>query len=88
MPPKILSPPSRPATLPSVLEFLRWPELDIFGFLIPWDMMIMALGVVTAWVVARALEMLGLTRHVWHLPLFFVALAVFCIALWGLLFTP
>lgn len=72
----------------AVFDLLRRPELDIFGFLVPWDMIIIAVGVVTAWILARVLEKLGFTRHVWHLPLFFLALALFCIALWGLAFTP
>jgi hypothetical protein len=51
-------------------------------------MAIIVLGFLCAWAVTTVLEHLGLTRHVWHLPLFFAALAVLFGSLIGLFFAP
>lgn len=71
-----------------VLDYLRNSELQIGDFLIPWGMMIGALGFLTAWVVMLILERTGLTRKVWHIPLFFVALAVLFGCVIGLILAP
>jgi hypothetical protein len=33
-------------------------------------------GFLIAWLVVAIMERIGLTRYVWHLPLFFVALVI------------
>lgn len=72
----------------SILQTLTTPEIDLFGFLLPWGMAIGTLGFLAAWVCTLALERLGLTRHIWHLPLFFVALAVLFGTAFGLALSP
>ena len=68
--------------------FLRTPELRLGEFLMPWGMGIGTLGFLAAWVTVIVMERLGWTRGVWHLPLFFVALAVLYGSLIGLVFAP
>jgi hypothetical protein len=41
-----------------------------------------------AWLVMAILERTGLSRHVWHLPLFFLALVVLFSSLIGMEFSP
>lgn len=67
---------------------LSTPEIILGDFMFPWGMIISALGFFTAWIIVGLLERFRLTRHVWNLPLFFVALAVLCGCVLGLLFTP
>jgi hypothetical protein len=81
------------ATLEAARKFNRWihwgqPELSVAGLLIPWLMFVGALGFLAAWLVMAILEDTGLSRHVWHLPLFFVALFVLFSSLIGALFFP
>jgi uncharacterized protein DUF1656 len=81
------------ATLEAVGKFDRWihwgqPELNVAGLLIPWLMLVGALGFLAAWLVMAILERTGLSRHLWHLPLFFVALLVLFSSLIGTLFFP
>jgi len=81
------------ATLEAAGKFDRWihwgqPELNLAGLLIPWLMFIGALGFLAAWLVMAILERTGLSRHLWHLPLFFVALLVLFSSLIGALFFP
>jgi hypothetical protein len=71
-----------------IAEFLRNAEQQIYDFNTPWSMAIVVLGFLCAWVVTDLLERLGLTRHVWHLPLFFASLAVLFGSLIGLFFAP
>ena len=71
-----------------IAEFLRNAEQQIYDFNTPWSMAIVVLGFLSAWAVTDLLERLGLTRHVWHLPLFFAALAVLFGSLIGLFFAP
>jgi hypothetical protein len=47
-----------------------------------------ALGFLTAWLVVAILERTGLSRYVWHLPLFFVGLVVLFSSLIGLVVSP
>ena len=72
----------------NLLQSLTTPEMDLFGFLLPWGMVVGTLGFLAAWLATLALERLGLTRHIWHLPLFFVALAVLFGATLGLALSP
>jgi Protein of unknown function (DUF1656) len=81
------------ATLEAVGKFDRWihcgqPELSVAGLLVPWIMFVGALGFLAAWLVMAILERTGLSRHLWHLPLFFVALLVLFSSLIGALFFP
>jgi hypothetical protein len=47
-----------------------------------------ALGFLTAWLVVTVMEYTGLSRYVWHLPLFFVGLVVLSSSLIGMAFSP
>jgi ribose/xylose/arabinose/galactoside ABC-type transport system permease subunit len=67
---------------------LRVPEIVLGDFMLPWGMVIGALGFFAAWLLVGLLEQLRLTRHIWNLPLFFIALAVLCGSVLGLIFTP
>lgn len=51
-------------------------------------MVMCVLGFVLAWLVVSIMERKGWTRHVYHLPLFFVALAVFFGCVLGLILAP
>lgn len=64
------------------------PEFRAGDFLMPWGMIISVLGFLVAWVIVTILEQTGLTRQIWNLPLFFVALAVLSGCLLGLLLAP
>jgi hypothetical protein len=67
---------------------LRVPEVVLGDFMLPWGMIIGALGFFAAWLMVGVLERFRLTRHIWNLPLFFVALAVLCGSVLGLLLAP
>jgi hypothetical protein len=67
---------------------LRVPEIVLGDFMLPWGMVIGALGFFAAWLLVGILEQLRLTRHIWNLPLFFIALAVLCGCTLGLIFSP
>jgi hypothetical protein len=67
---------------------LRVPEIVIGDFMLPWGMLIGALGFFAAWLLVGLLEQLRLTRYIWNLPLFFIALAVLCGSVLGLVFAP
>ena len=64
------------------------PELSVAGLLVPWIVIIGALGFLAAWLVVAILERTGLARHVWHLPLFFLALIVLFSSLIGMAVFP
>jgi hypothetical protein len=67
---------------------LRVPEIVLGDFMVPWGMVIAAAGYLLALVTVIALERFRLTRFVWNLPIFFVALAVLFGCVLGLVFTP
>jgi hypothetical protein len=71
-----------------ITNFLRNGEQQFYDFNTPWSMAIIVLGFLCAWAVTTVLEHLRWTRHVWHLPLFFAALAVLFGSLIGLFFAP
>lgn len=71
-----------------LLARLRNPEVSFGDFLFPWGMIIGVLGFLAAWFVLAFMERRGWTRQVWHLPLFFVALAVLFGCVIGLLLAP
>lgn len=71
-----------------LLDQLRNAEFQFGDFLFPWGMVMCVLGFVLAWLVVSIMERKGWTRHVYHLPLFFVALAVFFGCVLGLILAP
>jgi Protein of unknown function (DUF1656) len=64
------------------------PEFRIFGLLIPWIFVISFVGFLAAWLVVAVLERTGLSRHIWHLPLFFLALAILLTSVIGFICFP
>jgi hypothetical protein len=64
------------------------PEFRIFGLLIPWIFVISFVGFLAAWLVVAVLERTGLSRHIWHLPLFFLALAILLTSVIGIICSP
>jgi hypothetical protein len=64
------------------------PEFRIFDLLIPWIFVISAIGFLAAWLVVAILEHTGLSRHIWHLPLFFLALVVLLSSIIGFVCSP
>jgi hypothetical protein len=69
-------------------HFLRHPEIQISDFGAPWSAAIIIVGFVLAWITQFILERVGFTRHVWYLPLFFLALVVLFSSLVGLVVAP
>jgi len=67
---------------------LNRPEFRFNEVLVPWILIVGALGFVAAWLVVTIMEHTGLSRYVWHLPLFFVGLAVLFSSLLGMAFFP
>jgi hypothetical protein len=72
----------------SVFEVANRPEFRIFDLLIPWIFVMSVLGFLAAWLVVAILERTGLSRHIWHLPLFFLALAVLLTSIIGFVCFP
>jgi Protein of unknown function (DUF1656) len=56
--------------------------------LVPWVVLVGVLGFLMAWLVVAIMEHTGLSRYVWHLPLFFVALVVLFSSLIGMAVSP
>lgn len=69
-------------------QHLKTAEIQFGDFLVPWGMVVGAMGFSLAWLVMVILERVGLTRRIWNLPLFFVALAVFFGCVIGLVLSP
>jgi hypothetical protein len=67
---------------------LNRPEIKFTELLIPWILVIALLGFLAAWFVVAILEHTGLSRYVWHLPLFFLALVVLFSSVIGMVFLP
>jgi len=63
-------------------------EIHLGDLLIPWILAIGPIGFLLAWLVVAILEYRGLSRYVWHLPLFFIALVVLFASLIGIFFRP
>ena len=63
-------------------------EVSISGIYFPPIMFAILLGVLLAGVVAKLLNRFNLTRFIWHPPLFFIALAVVCTRIVGILIIP
>lgn len=70
------------------LSHIITPEFRLGDFLMPWGMVVSTLGFLAAWFIIYLLERFGWTRHIWHLPLFFVALAVLFGCAFGLVLAP
>jgi hypothetical protein len=68
--------------------FLQNAEIALGEFLLPWGMVISALGFLAAWLVVFILEQFRLTRFLWNLPLFFIALSVLLGSVIGILLSP
>jgi Protein of unknown function (DUF1656) len=78
----------RPQVASLCLGVLSRPEFRFNEVLVPWILIVGALGFVAAWLVVTIMEHTGLSRYVWHLPLFFVGLAVLFSSLLGMAFFP
>lgn len=70
------------------MEVLKNAAVDVLGMFIPWWLVVGALAYLAAWVVVMVLERLHLTRHIWHLPLLFLALIVLFFSVIGLILAP
>lgn len=70
------------------MNFLTNAEINVLGTFVPWWLMIGVFAYLAAWLVVRGLERLRLTRHIWHLPLFFLALVVLFYSAIGLALAP
>lgn len=71
-----------------MLDALTHAEFDVLGVFVPWWLVIGVLAYLAAWLVVRQLERAQLTRHIWHLPLFFLALVVLFYSAFGLVLAP
>jgi hypothetical protein len=67
---------------------LNRPELRFSEVLVPWILIVGALGFLIAWLVVAIMEHTGLSRYVWHLPLFFVGLVILLSSLIGMMCSP
>jgi len=67
---------------------LNLPELSFGEVLVPWILIVGALGFLAAWLVVAIMECTGLSRHVWHLPLFFAGLVILFSSLIGMVISP
>ena len=67
---------------------LNRPEFRLGEVLVPWSLIIGTLGFFTAWLVVALMEYTGLSRYVWHLPLFFIGLVVLFSSLIGMTISP
>ena len=70
------------------MDVFKNAAIDVLGMFIPWWLVVGALAYLAAWVVVMVLERLHLTRHIWHLPLFFLALIVLFFSAIGLILAP
>jgi hypothetical protein len=60
-------------------------EFNLGGFLLPSTFVVGVLGFMASWMITALLEFFRLTRYVWHLPLFFVGVAILIAGLLELL---
>jgi hypothetical protein len=67
---------------------LNRAEFTLSEVLVPWIVIVGTLGFLMAWLVVAILERTGLSRYVWHLPLFFVGLVVLFSSLIGMVVSP
>ena len=85
---KILSRYSRNPTASSTIVSRCCVEMAPSSSIIPWCMMIGLLGFAVAWLAVAIMERTGLSRHVWNLPLLFLALVVLFGSVIGLALLP
>jgi len=67
---------------------LNRPEMKLGEVLIPWIVIVGLFGFLAAWLLVAIMERTGLSRYVWHLPLFFLALVVLLSSVIGMFFQP
>jgi hypothetical protein len=72
----------------SVFGLRNRPEFRVLGLYIPWIFVMLVAGFLAAWLVMAILERTGLSLHIWHLPLFFLALVVLFTSIFGFVFFP
>jgi Protein of unknown function (DUF1656). len=70
------------------LFHMNQAEIQVGDLLVPWILVVGTTGFLLAWLVVAILEYTGLSRYVWHLPLFFIALVVLFASLVGIFFRP
>ena len=70
------------------MNVLTNAAIDVLGMFVPWWLAVGMLAYLAAWVVVMVLERLHLTRHIWHLPLLFLALIVLFFSVIGLILAP
>ena len=70
------------------LFHMNQAEIQVGDLLVPWILVVGTIGFLVAWLVVAILEYTGLSRYVWHLPLFFIALVVLFTSLLGIVFRP
>jgi hypothetical protein len=70
------------------MDVFKNAAIDVLGMFIPWWLVVGVLAYLAAWVVVMVLERLHVTRHIWHLPLLFLALIVLFFSVIGLILTP
>jgi hypothetical protein len=71
-----------------VFEAMNRPEIRLVDLLFPWIFVVGILGFLASWLVIAIMEHTGLSRHVWHLPLFFVALVILLSSIIGFICLP
>jgi uncharacterized protein DUF1656 len=79
---------SRKSTMELLALDLNLPEMRLGEVLIPWVAVVGTFGFLAGWLVIAIMERTGLSRYVWHLPLFFLALVVLLSSLIGMVFQP
>ena len=67
---------------------LSRPELRFNELLVPWILIVVALGFLIAWIVVSIMALTFLSHYVWHLPLFFLALIILFSSLIGMVVFP
>jgi hypothetical protein len=75
----------------SVVQFglvINRPEFRFGEVLVRWTVIIGTLGVLAAWLLVMMMQYTGLSRFVWHLPLFFLGLVILCSSVIGLALSP
>jgi hypothetical protein len=77
-----------PSSAILVRAMLNLPELSFGEVLVPWILIVGALGFLAAWLVVAIMECTGLSRHVWHLALFFAGLVILFSSLIGMVISP
>jgi len=71
-----------------MLQQFRSAQFLLGEFLFPWEIAIAVLGFLAAWLLLVVFEQLGWTRHLWNLPLLFIAFVVLFGSVLGLCLAP